>query len=640
MTTRKPSETYRPDIDGLRAIAVLSVLGYHAVPEWIRGGFVGVDVFFVISGYLITTGLLETLRDNRFSLLDFYERRICRIFPALITVLVICFAFGWFTLFAQEYEQLGKHTAGGAGFVSNLVLLADVGYFDNAAETKPLLHLWSLGIEEQYYAIWPLILWATWRFRLKILPMIVSLLAISFFFNVYHLEHRAQTIFYLPQSRAWELLAGSLLAGLEMEKAAVVCARTRLALSLAGMAAILLAIAILTSQSLFPGWWAILPVLGAASLIAAGQAGLVNRTILSSRPMVAIGLISYPLYLWHWPLLSFARILSGEEPALPVRILLAALAIVLASLTYRFIEKPIRFGRLRRIRLGPVSAAMASLSAAMLAIGILGYGGFANKGFASRASATPAELRVGDIGPTPYFQYLKQRYYPCPSTVASHSLEFEGVVRCFQSRADEQVDFALIGDSHAEQLFLGLAEELPNRNVIFLIRSGLPIRSNETFSDIFSFVLKTQSIRTVIITSRWSTRIRETPAGQDFTTELARTLATFRLAGKNVFLTDDFPTFNFDPEICKYQRGLTRSHCTISIDNANSERSTFLRMIAAAADREQIPVLKTWHYLCRSSDCSMTLGNQILYRDRNHLNIVGSKHVATLLLHDYPLLQN
>ena len=158
---------YRPDIDGLRAIAVLSVVGFHAFPSWVNGGFIGVDVFFVISGFLISGIIYENLDKGEFTFREFYARRIRRIFPALIVVMTACFAFGWFSLLADEYKQLGKHIAGGATFISNLLLWQESGYFDNSAETKPLLHLWSLGIEEQFYIIWPLLLWLTWKRKFK-----------------------------------------------------------------------------------------------------------------------------------------------------------------------------------------------------------------------------------------------------------------------------------------------------------------------------------------------------------------------------------------------------------------------------------------------------------------------------------------
>jgi peptidoglycan/LPS O-acetylase OafA/YrhL len=203
---------YRPDIDGLRAIAVLSVVIFHAFPKSIKGGFIGVDIFFVISGFLISTIIMGSLERNSFSFIEFYSRRIKRIFPALLLVLIASFVFGWFALLADEYKQLGKHIAGGAGFVSNFVLWKESGYFDNDAETKPLLHLWSLGVEEQFYIVWPLLLWFAWKQRLNLLTVTMVVVAISFSLNVNTVQNDATAAFYSPQTRFWELLAGSILA--------------------------------------------------------------------------------------------------------------------------------------------------------------------------------------------------------------------------------------------------------------------------------------------------------------------------------------------------------------------------------------------------------------------------------------------
>jgi peptidoglycan/LPS O-acetylase OafA/YrhL len=203
---------YRADIDGLRALAVLSVVGFHAFPSVIGSGFVGVDIFFVISGYLISTIIFENLERGSFSFLDFYARRIRRIFPALILVLLVCYALGWTALLADEFKQLGKHIAGGAGFASNLVLRNESGYFDNAASTKPLLHLWSLGIEEQFYLIWPLLLWLAARLRLNFFICLVGLAAVSFGLNVRKVGSDAVAAFYTPQTRFWELMIGATLA--------------------------------------------------------------------------------------------------------------------------------------------------------------------------------------------------------------------------------------------------------------------------------------------------------------------------------------------------------------------------------------------------------------------------------------------
>ena len=192
---------YRPDIDGLRAIAVLSVVGFHAFPDYVKGGFIGVDIFFVISGFPISTIIFGSLEKSRFSFLAFYNRRIKRIFPALILVLYASYVLGWFELPAVDYQQLGKHIAGGAGFFSNFVLWQESGYFDNAAATQPLLHLWSLGIEEQFYIVWPLILWCSWKLRLNLLAITVAVGLISFVLNVEKSGSDAVAAFYSPQTR-------------------------------------------------------------------------------------------------------------------------------------------------------------------------------------------------------------------------------------------------------------------------------------------------------------------------------------------------------------------------------------------------------------------------------------------------------
>src|SRR5262249_5222476 len=203
---------YRPDIDGLRAIAVLSVVAFHAFPSWVTGGFIGVDVFFVISGFLISTIIFENLDRGTFSFAEFYARRIKRIFPALLLVLIASYAFGWFALLADEYKQLGKHIAAGAGFVSNIVSWNEAGYFDNSAETKPLLHLWSLGIEEQFYIVWPLLLWLAWKRKFNLLTITILVAVVSFYLNAKGIKEDAVATFYSPQTRFWELFCGSLLA--------------------------------------------------------------------------------------------------------------------------------------------------------------------------------------------------------------------------------------------------------------------------------------------------------------------------------------------------------------------------------------------------------------------------------------------
>lgn len=381
---------YRPDIDGLRAIAVLSVVAFHAFPSLIQGGFIGVDVFFVISGFLISSIIFGSLEKNSFRFVDFYIRRVNRIVPALLVMLVATWALGWFSLLADEYTQLGKHMAGGAAFVSNFLLLGESGYFDNSAETKLLLHLWSLGIEEQFYLVWPLMVWAAWKIRVNALILIALVGGISFTFNVMSVQADPVTTFYSPQTRFWELLVGSLLAYVILNKHRFFPAwressgpSIRNIQSLAGVALLVVAFALTTKSNQFPGWWALLPTIGAALVIAAGPFAWFNKAVLSNRLLVWFGLISFPLYLWHWPLLTFAKIMHSDTPSALVRIAAVAASMLLAWMTFRFVEKPIRN------KLNPRTS-VRGLSIALAVVGIAGFITFKSEGIPSRF---PAEIQ-------------------------------------------------------------------------------------------------------------------------------------------------------------------------------------------------------------------------------------------------------
>jgi peptidoglycan/LPS O-acetylase OafA/YrhL len=305
---------YRPDIDGLRAIAVLSVVAFHAFPNWLKGGFIGVDVFFVISGYLISTIIFESLENGTFSFGEFYSRRIKRIFPALLLVLLACYTFGWFVMVADEYKQLGKHIAAGAGFFSNISFWHEAGYFDSLSETKPLLHLWSLGIEEQFYLLWPMLLWFAWKRNFNLLTITILVAAVSFFLNVKGIKEDAVATFYSPQTRFWELLCGSILAWVTLYKKEVsttvmarlggglVSSTYRVMLEPEGKAVCnilsFLGLLLLTfgffrinKELSFPGKWAVVPVLGAVLIIFAGPKAWANRTILSNKAVVWFGLV-------------------------------------------------------------------------------------------------------------------------------------------------------------------------------------------------------------------------------------------------------------------------------------------------------------------------------------------------------------
>ena len=371
---------YRSDIDGLRAIAVLSVVCFHAFPSLIPGGFIGVDIFFVISGFLISSIIFQNLELKQFNILDFYVRRIKRIFPALFLVLFVCLTFGWFSLLAGEYAQLGKHTAAGASFLSNFVLLNESGYFDTASDTKPLLHLWSLGIEEQFYILWPLLAWIVWRFNLSLLVTLLLCISISFGLNFFTIQTDQTSAFYLPHTRVWELLIGAIVAWVSLyrkdfDKSLSLSQKNFLSFS--GFVLIFFGLCLINKQSLFPGAWPLLPCLGTAFIIFAGEQTYLNKILLTSRPLVWVGLISFPLYLWHWPLLSFAHILEGETPSRIIRLTAVIIAVIFAFLTFKLIELPIRFSKLNKI----ISSILLVL---MLCIGASGYLIFKDEGIPSR----------------------------------------------------------------------------------------------------------------------------------------------------------------------------------------------------------------------------------------------------------------
>lgn len=360
-----PPPIYYPHIDGLRALAVLAVVVYHAFPAALPGGFVGVDIFFVISGYLITGILFRAFDAGSFSLAGFYARRVRRIFPALLLVMAATLAFGWLVLLPEELSQLGRHAAGGAGFVSNLLSWQEVSYFDNSAESKPLLHLWSLGVEEQFYIAWPLLLWLLARWRRAFIPVVVLLALASFGYNLAAAGSTSEAAFYSPLSRFWELAVGGLIAYWH----AYAPPRNAPApvWTLAAAGAILTGFYLIDKGSLFPGYWVLLPVLGTAVLLAAGPAATLNASLFRLAPVIWLGRLSYPLYLWHWPLLAFAHILQGGKVAEPVLWSALAMSLVLAWLTCELVEGRIRFA------LPGKAAVPVALAAALFAVGGVGY---------------------------------------------------------------------------------------------------------------------------------------------------------------------------------------------------------------------------------------------------------------------------
>jgi peptidoglycan/LPS O-acetylase OafA/YrhL len=452
---------YRADIDGLRAVAVGTVLVYHAFPAVLPGGFVGVDVFFAISGYLISGIILDALRGDRFSLANFYGRRIRRIFPALTIVLAAVLAFGWFVLYADDYARLGRHAAAGAAFLSNFELWNETSYFDLAAGLKPLLHLWSLGIEEQFYLVWPVLLIVAARWRRGPIAATIAIGLASFAIAIWTVRTDRTAAFYAPWTRFWELLAGATLACATIDAAgrtwlthlqSTVVARSVLAA--AGLLMIATAVMLLDAGRMFPGYWAMLPVFGTCFLIAAGPDAWVNRAVLSMRVLVWIGLISYPLYLWHWPLLSFATIVSGRLPVAAIRGALLGASVVLSWITYQVIERPVRFRLRARVALPALAAAMAVLYAAGITVN-------AHGGFVDRPLNRSDAAHLVDYYDRMSYHSLGDSYrFECDfNDRATKKVRPSLPASCTQRGAVHTV--MLWGDSFAQALSQGLRENLP-----------------------------------------------------------------------------------------------------------------------------------------------------------------------------------
>ena len=370
---------YRTDIDGLRAVAVLSVVLFHLSPTYLPGGYTGVDIFFVISGYLISGILFRGLATGRLDYFDFYARRIRRIFPALITVLIAVLGIGRVLLLADEYQLLGRNVVAGAAFLTNLSLYQDFEWYFRLG-ANPLIHLWSLGIEEQFYVVWPLFLLLLWRFTSARFGVILSVTAVSFLLNIIAAHSDPIGCFYLPWNRLWELSSGAALAYLKgfnihQEQAAQSPIYKRIFSRLnvyaswrgpIGLTLLLVSIFLLEEGSAYPSWRGLVPCAGTILLISAGSNSWINRTVLSARPMVFVGLISYPLYLWHWPLLVFGHMEFGDRFTPPLSVCLMALTFVFAYSTYKYIETPIRHSR-------PFGSALVGLCTSMLACGALGF---------------------------------------------------------------------------------------------------------------------------------------------------------------------------------------------------------------------------------------------------------------------------
>jgi peptidoglycan/LPS O-acetylase OafA/YrhL len=645
---------YRPDIDGLRAIAVLSVVIFHAFPHALASGFIGVDIFFVISGYLISSIIFENLDRGSFSFGQFYGRRIKRIFPALSLALLSCLVFGWFGLLGDEFKQLGKHMAAGAGFVSNFFLWQEVGYFNNAAETKPLLHLWSLAIEEQFYIFWPLLVWATWKRKTLFLVLFAALLLGSFAYNVHLVRADPTATFYSPATRIWELLTGVLLAYFSTTQAKQNTAMTPLispawhasqtARQLAStLGVLLLAFGLykIDRGRPFPGTWALFPVLGSFLLIFAGPSAWFNRFVLSNRLLVWVGLISFPLYLWHWPILSFMRIVESETPSAHFRNLAVVLSVLLAWITYYFVEKPIRTG-------GKSSLKITVLTVCIAALGLAGLAIFQNNGVPARSAAQINGVNSWD-----------NLTFATPCKFITHGPNHDDWCNIGNAPGKPPTT-VLIGDSVGSNfapMLQSYSEQAGNSAFVFRqygrgLCHGFPEIAYENCQELVNathaYIEKNPSVDTIILAANWPLyfngfdRIGSTPvSSQQFKAAFEKNVAYYQGLGKRVvvFLA---PPVGANPRACLTRpiRLSGNSNCNLTLAEALHNDGKYRAYFADYLKNIKVDTFDPFKYLCDEKTCRITDGVRIYYVDHEHFSIFGGQFLAEAAKSDLHQLLN
>mgnify|MGYP006365982509 FL=1 len=612
-----------------------------------------------------------------FSFFDFYSRRVRRIFPSLIFCLLTFLVLGWFVLLPDEYSLFGKHTLGASAYVSNLLLWSEAGdYFQTASQTKPLLHLWSLGIEEQFYLIWPLVLFIAYKLNFNIFTLALVGALTSFGFELHSVHDNPTAAFYSPFLRFWELMAGSLLAWLKLYKgemfkglankagpylSAVLLRNSEKAdgvrlcgniLSVIGLALILTAVFALDSKD-FPGYKALLPVMGAVLMIAAGKDAFLNRYLLSNRVMVWFGLISYPLYIWHWPFLSFAWIVGGE-PQLRVRIGCVVLAVVMSAVTYYFIEPRLRWGRY-----GGYKA--AGLLSVMVIIGVTGYSIERHDGYTARIN--DPEQPAKDASKKQLDDYNKA----CLKEIPDWNRVSPDLVCRLQRESGKNI-IALIGDSHADHLYYGLTTQTNENEGIALFPAGSAVpliglqspagvrKSDHVLTEGFRYILSHKNITKVVLSHQpggsWHSVVDTlNPDNHDFNSILhdgfIRTYKELTKAGKEIFVVLDSPLYSRETWLKCYasavHRPIADAFILKSLKNCSVPKNSIERKDAwnnwNKVAREQASGYKNIHfidlekYFCPDKTCSMVdSSGKLLYRDNSHLNITGSLFVAPFMI--------
>lgn len=628
---------YRADIDGLRAVAVLSVIGYHYFGPLFPGGYVGVDVFFVISGYLLSGIIISETTQGRFSFARFYERRIRRIFPALFVLLVVCAGLAGMFLVTPDLQSYLRSMLAAAWSASNFYFWKTSNYFDSPAADKPLLHTWSLGVEEQFYLLFPIFIYLICRYMKRHLKAaVLATVVISFAFSVIAVRTDQGGAFYLPMARAWELLTGALVFLRITPPLRGKIANELMAVG--GMCLIGLAVFRFNLNTRFPGENALLPCLGAAAIIASGQASrTVVHQLLSARPVVFVGLISYSLYLWHWPLLVFSRIaiLPGLHLSLTTgRLVLTVVATVIATISWRLVETPFRTGKHRPDRRAVYGFGAACLASVTMVFFLAGY-------WAPRLRTFP--MAANEAGS--YIDY-PGRYgaeFHTLFAVGSCFLERGQSVSSFQearclSQAESEPGVLLFGDSEAANLRYGLQLGFPGVKILQATSSACPPLVQTvipTTSECREFVHKVMTdfiprykIGTVLLSSGWAAADRD---------NLRMTVEELEKRGVRVIVFGPLPEYEE-----ALPRLLAESISGAHKDYAHENRKTSVddvdRALSLTARQEwHVPYVSLTELLCPGGVCVEFAERDVpLQFDHVHLTLAGSGLVGRRVAEKFP----
>ncbi|MBE0494515.1 MAG: acyltransferase [Thiomicrospira sp.] len=643
---------YREDIDALRGLAVLLVVIYHAFPETLPGGFIGVDVFFVISGYLITSIMLLSINRGDFSLKDFYARRIRRLFPALITVLLFTLGLGWLVLFPEEYQQLGSHVANSVIFILNFKLINEVGYFDVESHYKPLLHLWTLSVEEQYYLLWPLIILLFLKINKHPGYLLGFLFIASLSANLYFSQGYTQETYYHTLTRFWQLAAGSLLAVWLINQQDLKSRGEQQYFSdkvtmLGGVILIILSAIFIDSQMIYPGYLAILPVVGAVMIIVA------NSRLKQYAGLVKLGLISYPLYLWHWVFISFLYIYLGRKPETLALVVAVLLSLFFAYLTYKYIEQ-LRYQK----------RATPYLIGILVIIGLVGVYVEHKKGLPDRHSMESF------IEANTQFKRTTAKDEHCVDYTNEALADQQAFDYCRASALEKNKLVAIIGDSHAHVLFSGISS-LANTHgygAILLANSSCPTlqgfewgrNDNEVevckvkIEQILTIIEKDPRVEKVIMATRGPVYIHGEVEGlftkQSVDNSLAlvkdqkqtyetyfdgfkNTMSRIEKMGhvKDVFYKLENPELDFLP---KEVIPRPYDYFDISTNRSFMDKALYLKRMSVYRDYASLlkfPKLKLLDpvdALCDKNSCYSNMDNKFLYADDDHFSVYGSYFVS------------